>query len=91
MLNLNSHVYKSNQQKTPRDQPGLFTLKPKGNFYIPSKSDHLRTRSVHTNHLQKVLCCSWGWDSRQLVTSQLSESLGATHPCPQGRGADTDL
>ena len=31
-LNLNSHVYKSNQQKTPRDQPELFTLNPKGNF-----------------------------------------------------------
>lgn len=34
MLNLNKAMYKSNQQKTPRDQPGLFTLKPKGNFCI---------------------------------------------------------
>ena len=32
MLNLNSHVYKSNQQKTPRDKPEHFTLNPKGNF-----------------------------------------------------------
>lgn len=74
MLNLNSHVYKSNQQKTPRDQPGLFTLKPKGNFYIPSKSNHLRTRMC-TQTISKRFYAVPGADNRQLVTSQLSESL----------------